>query len=182
MMTANDFNTKIVPLSEKLYRYAYRFLGDVDQSQDAVQEVFIKLWNQRERLFELQNIEAFAIRVTRNHCLDVIKSRRTVSMDVNDYFKDRITDESNPEKELLKSDSMKSLAMIVQELTEPHRTVIRMRDIEGYSNEEVGDVLGLSAGNVRVVLSRARKKVREGLEKIYVDGKDENPIIVAEIL
>lgn len=182
MMTANDFNIKIVPLSEKLYRYAYRFLEDAEQSQDAVQEVFIKLWSQRERLREIENVEAFAVRVTRNHCLDVIKSRRTVSLDVNDYFKDQISDESDPEKELYKSDSMKSLTRIVMELTEPHRTVIRMRDIEGYSNEEVGDVLGLSVGNVRVVLSRSRKKVREELEKIYVHGKEENLNIVAEIL
>jgi len=182
MMTANDFNNKIVPLSDKLYRYAYRFLGDADQSQDAVQEVFIKLWKQRERIVEIENVEAFAIRITRNYCLDVIKSRRTVSMDVNDYFKDRISDESDPEKELYKSDSMKKLAQIVQELTEPHRTVLRMRDIEGYSNEEVGEVLGLSVGNIRVVLSRARKKVREGLEKIYVHGKEKNTNIVAEIL
>jgi len=182
MMTANEFNTKVVPLSEKLYRYAYRFLENAEQSQDAVQEVFIKLWNQKERLLEIENIEAFAVRVTRNHCLDVIKSRRTVSMDVNDYFKDRVSDESDPEKELFKSDSMKRLTNIVKELTEPHRTVIRMRDIEGYSNEEVGEVLGISAGNVRVVLSRARKKVREGLEKIYVHGKEENTNIVAEIL
>ncbi len=181
-MTANEFNTKVVPLSEKLYRYAYRFLEDSDQSQDAVQDVFIKLWNQKDRLAEIENIEAFAVRTTRNHCLDVIKSRRTVSLDVNDYYKDRISDDSDPEKELYKSDSMKKLAEIVEDLTEPHRTVIRMRDVDGYSNEEVGEVLGLSAGNVRVVLSRARKKVREGLEKIYVHGTTENTNLVAEIL
>lgn len=181
-MTVNDFNSKVVPLGEKLYRYAYRFLEDAEQSQDAVQEIFIKLWNQKERLNEIENIEAFAIRVTRNHCLDVIKSRRTVSLDVNDYFKDRISDESDPEKELYKSDSMIKLAKLIEELTEPHRTVLRMRDIDGYTNEEVGETLGLSAGNVRVVLSRARKKVREGLEKIYYHGNEENTNLVAEIL
>lgn len=181
-MTAIEFNTRVVPLSKKLYRYAYRFLEDPEQSQDAVQDVFIKLWNQRERMAEIENLEAFAVRITRNHCLDVIKSRRTVSMDVNDYFKDRISDESDPEKELYKSDSMVRLRKIVEDLTEPHRSVIRMRDMEGYSNEEIGEVLGLSEGNVRVVLSRARKKVREGLEKIYDHGNQENRNLVAEIL
>jgi RNA polymerase sigma factor (sigma-70 family) len=181
-MTANEFNRSVVTMSEKLYRFSYRYLQDAEQSQDAVQEVFIKLWNQRDRLDELNSIEAFAIRITRNHCLDIIKARRTVSLDENAYFTERISDESDPEKELYKSDSIKKLTRIVEELTEPHRTVIRMRDMEGYSNEEVGDVLGLSAGNIRVVLSRARKKVRLELEKIYDHGSNENKNLVAEIL
>ncbi|MBT3242541.1 MAG: RNA polymerase sigma factor [Bacteroidetes bacterium] len=181
-MTAKEFNTKVVPLSDKLFRYAYRFLSDADQSKDAVQDVFVKLWNQRDKLANIESIEAFAVRVTRNQCLDMIKTRHTVSMDVNDYFKDRISDESNPEMELYKSDSMKKLISIINKLSEPHRTVIQMRDVEGYSNEEVGDVLGLSEGNIRVVLSRARKKVRESLEKLYVHGTEENRSIIAEIL
>ena len=180
-MTAQDFNKLVVTLNEKLYRFSYRYLQDADQCQDAVQEIFIKLWNQRDRLSELNSIEAFAIRVTRNHCLDVIKARRTVSLDENDFYKDRLSDENDPEKELNRSDSYKNLTDIIENLTEPHRTVIRMRDVEGYSNEEVGDVLGLSAGNIRVVLSRARKKVRQKLEKIYVNGSTENKNLVAEI-
>lgn len=181
-MTAKDFSKLVVLLNEKLYRFAFRYLQDADQSQDAVQEIFIKLWNQKQRLSELNSVEAFAIRVTRNHCLDVIKARRTVSLDENDYYKDRITDENDPEKELNRSDSIEKLTSIIEDLGEPHRTVIRMRDVDGYSNEEVGDVLGLSAGNVRVVLSRARKKVRKELEKIYVNGSTENKNLVAEIL
>jgi len=181
-MTANEFNTQVVPLSSKLYKYAYRFLQDQEQSKDAVQDVFIKLWTQRDRLSELTSLEAFAVRITRNHCLDMIKSRHTVSMDVNDYFRDRITDESDPEKELYKSDSMKRLGQIINGLTEPHRTVLQMRDIDGYSNSEIGKVLGLSEGNVRVVLSRARRKVKEELEDLYEQGNEGTRSIVAEIL
>ncbi len=181
-MTAKEFNEIVVPLNEKLYRYAFRFLMDADMSKDAVQDVFVKLWKLREKLQSVNNIEAFAVRVTRNHCLDMIKARHTISMDVNDFYKDRISDDSNPEQELFKSDTMKMLNEIIYELGEPHRSVLQMKDVEGYSNEEIGDVLGLSEGNVRVVLSRARKKVRESIEKKYVHGTEENRSLVAEIL
>ena len=169
-------------MSDKLYRFAYRFLQDSDTTKDAIQDVFIKLWSQRNRLVGLNSLEAFAIRVTRNHCLDMIKSRRTVSMDENDYLKDRIADDSNPEKELYRSDSYRRLTGIINALPEPHRSVIRMKDLDGYSNEEIGDSLGLSEGNVRVVLSRARKKVREEIEKVYDHGNQGSKSLVAESL
>ena len=180
-MTANEFNTCVVPMNQKLFRYAYRFLEDRDEAQDAVQEVFVKLWRMRDKMKEVNNIEAFAVRITRNHCLDVIKTRHTVSLDVNDYFKDRIADTRDPQEQLEQSDAMKELGRIMQELPEPQRSVIRMRDIEGYSNEEVGEILGLTPGNVRVVLSRARKKIRESFTILY-HGTESDSRFVAEIL
>ncbi len=180
-MTAKEFNTSVVPMNPKLFRYAYRFLEDRDEAQDAVQEVFVKLWRMRDKMTEIKNIEAFAVRITRNYCLDVIKSRRTVSLDVNDYFKDRIADTGDPHEQLVQSDTMKELGRIMQELPEPQRSVIRMRDVEGYSNEEVGEVLGLTTGNVRVVLSRARKKIRESFIQMY-HGTGSDSRFVTEIL
>lgn len=180
-MTAEEFNTSVVPMNPKLFRYAYRFLENRDEAQDAVQEVFVKLWRMRDQMGEVKNIEAFAVRITRNHCLDQIKSKHTVSLDVNDYFKDRISDMSDPHQEMEKSDSMRELGRIVEELPEPQRSVIRLRDVEGYSNEEVGEILGLTPGNVRVVLSRARKKIRESFIQLY-HGTESNNRLVAEIL
>ena len=180
-MTAQEFNTSVVPMNPKLFRYAYRFLEDRDEAQDAVQEVFVKLWRMRDNMKDINNIEAFAIRVTRNYCLDKIKTRHTVSLDVNEYFKDRISDASDPHQQLEQSDPMRELGRIMQELPEPQRSVIRMRDIEGYSNEEVGEILGLTPGNVRVLLSRARKKIRESFIELY-HGTENTNRLVAEIL
>jgi len=181
MMTAKEFNKSVVPMNGKLYRYAFRFLENSDEAQDAVQEVFVKLWKIRDQMSKVNNIEAFAVRITRNYCLDKIKTKHTVSLDVNDYFKDRISEGADPQEELVKSDTMRELGRIVAELPEPQRSVIRMRDVEGYSNEEVGEILGLTPGNVRVVLSRARKKIRESFIKLY-HGTETGNQLVAEIL
>jgi len=180
-MTAKEFNTSVVPMNAKLFRYAYRFLENRDEAQDAVQEVFVKLWNLRDQIGKVNNIEAFAIRVTRNYCLDQIKAKRTVSLDVNDYFRDRISDTSDPQEELVKADTMRELGRILQRMPEPQRSVIQMRDVEGYSNEEVGEILGLSPGNVRVMLSRARKLIRESFIQIY-HGTESSKNFVKEIL
>ena len=180
-MTAKEFNISVVPMNPKLFRYAYRFLEDRDEAQDAVQEVFVKLWRMRDKMNEVKNIEAFAVRITRNYCLDKIKTKHTVSLDVNDYFKDRISDASDPQEVLEKSDTMKELGRMMRELPEPQRSVIRMRDVEGYSNEEVGEILGLTPGNVRVVLSRARKKIRESFIQLY-HGTESDSRFVTEIL
>lgn len=180
-MTASEFNTNVVPMNPKLFRYAYRFLEDRDDAQDAVQEVFVKLWKMRDSMKDIKNIEAFAIRITRNYCLDKIKTKHTVSLDVNDYFKDRLSDSRDPHEELEQSDTMKELGRIMQELPEPQRSVIRMRDVEGYSNEEVGEILGLTPGNVRVLLSRARKKIRESFIHLYY-GKEADNRLAAKIL
>ena len=180
-MTARDFNSSVVTLIAMLFRYAYRFLEDRDEAQDAVQEVFVKLWRMRDQMKDVRNIEAFAVRITRNYCLDQIKTKHTVSLDVNDYFKNRISDMSDPQEQLEKSDTMKELGRLVRELPEPQRSVIRMRDVEGYSNEEVGEILGLTPGNVRVVLSRARKKIRESFIQLY-HGTESNKRLIAEIL
>lgn len=180
-MTASEFNKNVVPMNPKLFRYAYRFLENRDEAQDAVQEVFVKLWRMRDSMEGIKNIEAFAIRVTRNYCLDRIKTRHTVSLDVNDYFKDRLSESRDPHEELETSDTMKELGRMMHDLPEPQRSVIRMRDVEGYSNEEVGEILGLTDGNVRVLLSRARKKIRESFIEFY-HGQEEGNRIVAKIL
>ena len=181
-MTAREFNETVVPLHGKLFRYAYRYLNDRDEAKDAVQEIFLKLWNQRNRLGEYNSIEAFAVRVARNHCLDVIKGRRTVSLDVHSYYRDRLSDESDPHEQLSRQDSVSLIKRIISEMQEPYRSVIQMRDVDGYSNVEICEVLGMTDGNVRVVLSRARKRVREVFETAYGYGSKTSKGIVAEIL
>ena len=57
------------------------FYTDEDEARDVVQDVFLKLWQRKETLEEIENIEAFAMRMTRNRCLDVIRANKTVPID-----------------------------------------------------------------------------------------------------
>ena len=99
-MTAQEFNEKVVPLGRLLYRYAFRYLENQEDSKDAVQEVFVKLWNLRSEIQAVKNIEAFAVRIMRNHCLDRIKLNKTVRLDLNDFFVNRPAGDHTPDRNM----------------------------------------------------------------------------------
>jgi RNA polymerase sigma-70 factor (ECF subfamily) len=181
-MTAQEFNEKVVPLNRQLYRYAFRYLGNQEDSKDAVQDVFVKLWNLRTDLVAVNSIEAFSIRIMRNHCLDRIKMKKTVSLDVQEYFSNRPGTELAPDRHLEVSNSVDIVRKAITEMQEPQRSVVRMRDIEGYTNEEIAEALGIADGTVRVILSRGRNKIRQILAKMYGYENERSKNLIAEIL
>jgi RNA polymerase sigma-70 factor (ECF subfamily) len=182
MMTAIEFNEKVVPMNRQLYRYAFRYLGNQEDSKDAVQDVFVKLWNLRSDLVSVTSIEAFSIRIMRNYCLDKIKMKRTVSLDVQEFFSNRPGNEPSPDQHLEVRNSVDIVRNAITEMQEPQRSVVRMRDIEGYSNEEIAKALGIADGTVRVILSRGRNKIREILAKMYGYENQRSKSFIAEIL
>lgn len=81
-MLAIDFKTDVLPISNKLLRFAFQILQNEEEAKDVLQDVFLKLWQKRDELGKVENLEAFAIRMIRNRCLDLIRSRRTVSLEL----------------------------------------------------------------------------------------------------
>jgi RNA polymerase sigma-70 factor (ECF subfamily) len=130
----------------------------------------------------VNNIEAFSIRIMRNHCLDRIKLKKTVSMDVQEFFSNRPGNETAPDRSLEVSNSVDIIKNAICEMQEPQRSIIRMRDLEGYTNEEIAEALGIADGTVRVILSRGRNKIRQVLAKMYGYENERNKNFIAEIL
>lgn len=163
-MTREEFKSGVLPIKNKLYRFALRLLGDPEDAQDTVQEVFLRLWSKRESLSEYRNIEAFAMTMTRNLCLDQLKSpaSRKDKFDDNSEMPDYKTPYAKTEHH----DTMRLVKMAMDQLPEQQRMVIHMRDIEECDFDEIAEVTGLSLNNLRVTLSRARKKIRDALIKI----------------
>lgn len=165
-MNVEDFKIHVLPLQDKLYSFSLRFLGDSEDAKDAVQEVLIKLWKLRDSLENYRSILAFAMTVTRNHCLDRIKARRTVPLEDNKVYSGQVVN-TTPGDILERKDLTEKIKRIIGELPENQRSVIHLRDIDGFDNQEIAEILSMDVNNVRVLLSRARKKVREELLKNY---------------
>lgn len=165
-MNVEDFKIHVLPLQDKLYSFSLRFLGDSEDAKDAVQEVLIKLWKLRDSLENYRSIFAFAMTVTRNHCLDKIKARRTVPIEDNKVYSGQVVN-TTPGDILERKDLTEKIKRIIGELPENQRSVIHLRDIDGFDNQEIAEILSMDVNNVRVLLSRARKKVREELLKNY---------------
>lgn len=164
-MTRGEFENTILPVSRNLYRFAFRFLSSREEAEDAVQEVFVKLWKMRDRLHEYRNTEALAMTMTRNHCLDRLRKREREQSTRMPVAETRTSDAS-PEQLYEKRETYKTIIEVINSLPEQFRTVLQMRDIDGYDYEEIAEQLSLNVSTLRVNLSRGRKLVREQLIKL----------------
>jgi RNA polymerase sigma-70 factor (ECF subfamily) len=150
-----------------LFRLASRLLDDPEEAQDIVQEVFIKLWNRREKLDEYRSVEALAVVTTRNLCLDKLKAKKYPTERVENLKSDVPEPTMETKKEF--TDLAEIIKEIIGQLPEQMKTIMQLRDIEGYDFEEIAGILGMTENAIRVNLSRARKKVREIMinKKLY---------------
>lgn len=163
-MTIEDFKSDILPMKNKLFRLALRLLNSNYEAEDIVQDIFLRLWSNREKLNEYRSIEAFAMTMTKNLCLDKLKGKNTKHLELNQIIPMDIME--NPYKQIDNKDIMKKIYGIINELPEQQKIIIQMRDVEGCDFDEIAEVTQLSLNTIRVNLSRARKKVREVLIKI----------------
>lgn len=132
---------------------------DTSDAEDAVQEVMLKLWNIRRKLDEYNSVEALAMTMTRNACMDVWRSKRpdTLSLDVVQ----KASPVATPERLLEEKDELLLMKGIIESLPPLQQTIIRMKDVEEYETDEIAEITGCGQEAIRSNLSRARKKVRE---------------------
>lgn len=162
-MDAETFKKEFLPYHQKLYRIAYRIVQDVANAEDIVQDTFIKLWNKRNEMSDIENTEAFAIIILRNTCLDFLRKTK------NEYhaaYDTNIPETASLSKQIELQDDAQKVKQLINRLPDQQRQVMMMKHWDGYSDEEIEQVTGLSPGNIRVILSRARKTIREQFLKI----------------
>ncbi len=163
-MTKQAFVGRILPMKDKLYRLARRILN-ADDAEDMVQDVFVKLWTKRESIAQYQNIEAFAMVVCRNLCLDKVKSKGYQNSELMPGHEP--IDHRSPERMAEASDEMARVRQTIATLPELQRTIIQLRDVEEMEYDEMAEILNMQVNAIRVNLSRARKTVREAMIKMH---------------
>ena len=168
-MSLEAFKTRVLPVKDKLYRFAVRLLRDEEEAKDVVQEAMIKVWNKRDEMHKLDNMEAWCMRVVRNLSLDKLKSKHSKTDGFKEGF-DISTNGMTPYAETETNNTMNVIHKFIAALPEKQRLIIQLRDIEGFSYKEISEILALDANNVKVNLFRARKSVRENLLNIHAYG------------
>ena len=167
-MTQTEFLHTVMPFKDKLFRLAKRLLVSREEAEDATQEVLLKLWKNKTKIQEYKNVEAFSMTMTKNFCLDKLKSKQSQNLKlVHSNYQDNNT---SLQKQLELSDSVNWVAKIMEDLPEQQKLVIQLRDIEQYDFDEIGKMLDMNNTAVRVTLSRARKTIREKLTKTHNYG------------
>ncbi|ADV44815.1 RNA polymerase sigma factor [Bacteroides helcogenes] len=157
-MELKEFKITVLPLRAKLLNYARRLTYETEDAEDAVQEVLLKLWSRRLELEQFHSIEAFAMTLTHNICIDMWRSKRADILPLDTV---QATTPGTPERLLEIKDEIRLMQKIIDSLPPLQRSIMRMKDIEQYETEEIAQITGCGAEAIRSNLSRARKKVRE---------------------
>ena len=157
-MTSERFQAVYLPLSETLWQVAFYILEDSAEAEDAVQELFLKLWKGRDALDSIRSPKGYCITLLRNLCLDRIRraSRTVVPKELPDPPVEGRQDDAMDERERLAKvlDAIKSLP-------DRQRQVLTLRTLDGLSYEEIADRTGLNYLTLRVLLSQARNKLKK---------------------
>ena len=145
-----------------LFREAYRLLCDKFEAEDAVQNLYMKLWEQRGELKELVSPEAYCKKVLKNICIDrwrYLRAREEECVVADDL----LACDAPPDIEMMECE--KCVKEFIKKLPEIQRRVMVMR-MNGCDFEEIESVTGLTAVNIRVIVSRVRKRFRELYDKM----------------
>ncbi len=164
-MTTEEFKNKVIPYSVKLYPMIFRILKNEEETRDALQELMLKLWNKRTDLNQCSNLTAYIITTAKNYSFDLLKKKRPAVIGENDEYKILNIAENGIDSE--KREKYEYVHKTIEKLPEKLRTVIQLRDIDGFSFEEIREMTGFEITHIRVILSRARLKVKQEVEKIY---------------
>lgn len=166
-MDADSFKRLFLPLHPKLFRIAYALVESKADAEDILQDAYCKLWNRRDELAGIQSPEAFCVTLVKNLCLDFLRSAHANRHDKEITEAITLSTDSSPEKELETQDKIRQVRRLINKLPQNQRQVLKLRGINDCSLDEIEQITGLSAVNIRVLLSRARKIIREQFEKLY---------------
>ena len=167
-MKEHEFITTVTSFKDKLFRLAKRLLVSTEEAEDATQEVMFKLWKNKESISSYKSVEAFAMTMTRNYCLDKLKAKSSNNLKiVHNNYKDETV---SLQREVEAKDDMNSVELIMNTLPEQQRMIVQLRDIEQYEFAEISDIMEMSEAAIRVALSRARKVIRKELIKKHSYG------------
>ena len=157
-MSRETFINDWLPLRNGLYRVACRLLGSAAEAEDAVQDLYLKLWQTSGSLDGVRNPKTYCLTLLRNSCLDRLKSKRMSGRS----SMDGVEPEQPPEDgQIAARQKMQAVLEAVESLPERERTVLKMRIIDDLSYEQIHKRTGIPYLSLRVLLSGARKKLKK---------------------
>jgi RNA polymerase sigma factor (sigma-70 family) len=164
-MTRAEFNDYVRQTNRKLYVISFRMLRNREEAEDAVQEVFIKLWNMGTKLDNYDSIDALATTMTKNHCIDMIRKQKNIQTEEysnREYF---MSASPSPYEQITYNESKNIINSLIEKLPDIYKNIIILREIEGLSYEEIAEKTNQNINTLRVSLSRARSLLRDEYKK-----------------
>jgi RNA polymerase sigma-70 factor (ECF subfamily) len=159
----NDFRKIWLPLADRFYRVAYHLLESRDDAEDAVQELYQKIFSIQGKLVYVRDPAAYGITLLKNICIDKIRRRESRRAEQLEEF--MAMDASGPEKQMAEKDALARVMKEMGKLPERQAKVLKMRALDGLEYDEIARRTGLSQVNIRVLISMARKTLKKRIGK-----------------
>ena len=168
----NAFNELVLRYEGKVFSIAYRFMGNHADAGDLAQETFIRLYQSLASFRGDSSFATWLFRITANACRDELRKRqrrRSISMDemiAASPANVPVADSTySPEEAVQRNEVQRQVQECLSELSDDHRLILVMREIQGFSYDEIADVLQCSLGTVKSRISRARNALKERLKR-----------------
>jgi len=160
-----SFRNDILPLKNVLYRLALRITLQHEDAEDIVQDTLMKVWNKRDDWDQIDNIEAYALTITRHLALDKLKraDSRVTSIDATEVSESAQV--NNPYNRIIDSDRLQLVKKLMDELPEKQRSCMQLRDFEGKTYREIAAIMSISEEQVKVNIFRARQSVKQKFQE-----------------
>ncbi len=154
-MTTTEYNKCVELFSDNIFRFALKSVRDTNTANDVVQDTFMRLW-QHVKEVDFDKVKSYLFRIAHNLMIDYFrKNKRIADFELVNKNTYSFTDEY--------SDIKEQLEKAVNILPQIQKTVLMLRDYEGYSYGEIGEIAGLTNSQVKVYIYRARKKLKDYL-------------------
>lgn len=154
-MTEKEYNHCVNQYADNVYRFIVKNLRHEEDARDIVQTAFEKLWKNKATV-ENEKSKSFLFTVAYNQMIDHIRKVKRI------YLKDEFDEESKVGYQT-NSNTKKTLMEALNRLNETQKSLVMLKDYEGYNYEEIGKIMGLSESQVKVYLHRARLALRNYL-------------------
>ena len=159
-MTEKEYNIAVKTLSHRLFGYVFKSLRDREDSNDIVQDSFMKLWENKHKV-DPSKAKAWLFTTAHNALINFAKKRgRSTSLDALNI------DRGKEDKHAFELKDIIDIAL--SKLPEQQKTIVLLRDYEGYNYSEIGKILKLNESQVKVYLFRARKKIKEQIKDLTI--------------
>lgn len=156
-MTDEEFKSLILPRQDMMYRVAFLILRKEEDAADIVQDTMLSLWQKRASLSSDGNIPAYCAAAARNKSLSHIRDTGNV-VSIEDTT---VEPAEEPSERFESKERLSAVESMLERLPENQKRVIRLFSYSGCSNEEIAEITGFSDVNVRALLSRGRRRLRE---------------------
>ena len=163
-MDAREFKQRYMPHHQVLYRVAYHLTGNAQDAEDLLQDLYLKLWQKREDLPDEAMKEAYLVTMMRHLFVDQHRLKR---LDDSAELKEEASppDERSLDHQIDAKDEAQQMEGLISQLPERDAKIIRMHVVDDRSYEEIERDTGLSQGNIRIIVMRTKKKLKEQCDK-----------------